>query len=242
MQTSLYVSTASQSVLQKQLEVIANNVANTNTIGFQAEGVDFKTLVSKTGESRTSYPSVSDVHHSDNQGVLKETGNSLDIALSGPGYFSIQTPHGTAYTRDGRIKIDQFGQLSTVNGYPVMDAGGSPILIQANGEPPKISDDGRVTQAGIPVANIGVFEVPRDQIDRRFENSSFFAKSAGVPIATGSETKIIQGFVESSNVNPMRELANLIAVTRSFEHAAKTIEKVDQSVAMSVRELGATSV
>lgn len=242
MQTSLYVSTASQNVLQKQLEIIANNVANANTVGFRAEGVDFETLVSKTGGSNTAYPSVSGVHYSNGQGVLKETGNDLDIALSGPGFFAIQTQQGIAYTRDGRMQIDAFGQLNSINGYPLLDAGGAPIVLQANGEPPQITVDGRITQAGVPVANIGVFEVPRDQLDRRFENSSFFSKSNGVPIAPGGETKVTQGFVEASNVNPMRELANLIAVTRSFDRAAKTIEKVDQSVAMSVRELGATSV
>ncbi|MFK5980433.1 MAG: flagellar basal-body rod protein FlgF [Rhizobiaceae bacterium] len=238
MQSSIFVSTAAQRVAQTQLVTIANNIANTNTVGFRAESVDFKSLISKTGNDPVHFPTVSKIHSSDTQGTLTETGNPLDVALSGKGWFALQTPAGVAYTRDGRIAMTPFGELRSVNGHAILDAGNAPIQLNPNGPTPEIASDGRIFQNGLQIANIGVFELDQSNFTSRYENSSFFSKIPGVPIVAGGTTSILQGHTESSNVNPMYELAKLISVTRSFEQAASTIEKADQTIGSAIRTLG----
>ena len=99
MESSLYVATAAQRVLQKQLVTVANNVANSTTVGFRAENVNFDSLVSKTSSEPVHFPAVGGLYASTVQGTLIETGNPLDVALSGDGMFAIMTPAGVAYTR-----------------------------------------------------------------------------------------------------------------------------------------------
>ena len=241
MQSSIFVSTAAQRVAQTQLVTIANNIANANTVGFRAESVDFKSLVSRAGDEPVHFPTVSKIHSSNSQGTLIETGNPLDLALSGEGWFALQTPAGTAYTRDGRMVMSPFGELRSVNGHPILDAGNAPIQLNPNGSKPEITPDGRIFQDGLQIANIGVFELDQSNFSGRYENSSYISRIPGVPIVAGGTTSVIQGRTESSNVNPMQELAKLISVTRSFEQAASTIEKADQTIGSAIRTLGSNS-
>lgn len=237
MQSSIFVSTAAQRVAQTQLETIANNIANANTVGFRAESVDFKSLVSNSDKEPVHFPTVSKIHSSDTQGTLQETGNPLDMAISGDGWFSIQTPAGVAYTRDGRMVMTPFGEIQSVNGHPILDAGGAPIQLNPNGPSPEIAADGRIFQDGLQIANVGIFELDQSNFTSRYENSSYFSKTPGIPLVAGGATSIQQGYTESSNVNPMQELAKLIAVSRSFEQAASTVRKADQAVGSAIRTL-----
>ncbi len=237
MDTSIYVVSAAQRTLQKQLVVIANNIANSNTTGFRAESIEFHSLVSQTGEEPVNYPIVATLHPSGENGSLQNTGNPLDMALSGDGWFAISTPAGTAYTRDGRMQINAFGELQTLEGYPILDASNAPLLIPASSGPPKIHKDGRIEVNGSLVGNIGVFEVDEGSMHSRFGNSGFFSTIQGVPIGIGAQTTIQQHFLEGSNVNPMREMANLITVSRSFESAASMAESADKAISKSINEL-----
>lgn len=239
MQSSIYVALAAQRVLQQQLVTIANNVANMNTAGFRAESVNFDSLVSNAEADGVSFPSVGKTAPSTQQGTLDATGNPLDISLSGPGWLAIQTPGGVAYTRDGRLKIDAFGELRTVNDHSLLDASLAPIIVNPVGGKLEISPDGRIRQDGQTIGDVGVFDVPEQSLNGRFENSAFYATTEGLPIAPGKETKIAQGFVESSNVDPIAQMANLIAVSRTFESLNSTIKDSEDAMSRSVRELGA---
>ena len=238
MESSLYVAVAAQRNMQKQLTVIANNIANMNTTGFRTENVDFKSIVSQQPNEDVYFPTAAKLYPSLEQGALEPTGNPLDVALTGSGWFSIATPQGPAYTRDGRFQISGLGELQTLQGFPVLDAGGSPIQLDPRSGPPDITADGRVLLNSRLVANIGVFEVSQDQLESRFTNSAFFASSPGIPLALDGNNAVKQGFVENSNVNPIKELANLIAITKGFESATSMIERADQSVSRAVSELG----
>lgn len=237
MQSSLYVAIAAQRVLQKQLETVAHNVANMNTVGFRAESIDFDSLVSNSEADGVNYPSLGRLQASDSPGTLERTGNPLDIALSGPGWFAIETPDGVAYTRDGRMQIDAFGELKTIDGHGMLDAAQAPILVNPNGGPIEISPDGRLVQDGRLVGNIGVFDVPTQNLAGRFENSAFFAAAEGNPIAPGVDTKISQGFVENSNVNPIAQMANMITISRMFESLNSSIDGSEQAMKRSIQEL-----
>ena len=237
MQSSLYVALAAQRVLQRQLETVAHNVANMNTVGFRAEEIDFDALISNAEPDGVNYPTLGKVMPSDAPGALEQTGNPLDIALSGPGWFAIQTPEGVVYTRDGRMQIDAFGELRTIDGHEMLDSSLAPILLNPNGGTIKISPDGRVMQDGRLVGNIGVFDVPQENLTKRYENSGFFAAVEGGPIAPGVDSKVSQGFVEASNVNPIGQMAKMIAIQRMFESLNASISDSEKTMQRSIQEL-----
>ena len=238
MESSLYVAAAAQRNMYKQLTVVANNIANMNTAGYRTENVDFKSIVSRTPKEDVHFPTIAKMYTSTQQGALQETGNPLDIAISGTGWLSINTPSGTAYTRDGRFQITAFGELQTLEGNAVLDAGGGPIQLDPRSGPPVISPDGRILSNGRVVGNIGIFEVPNETMIGRYSNSAIFTDRPGIPVAPGSNNSISQGFIENSNVNPLQELASLIAIQQTFTSATKLIDKADNTLSRSVNELG----
>ena len=237
MDTSIYVASAAQRTLQRQLVTIANNIANSNTVGFRAESVEFHSLVSRSGPDPVHYPTMGKIHPSLQNGELKNTGNPLDIALSGDGWFAIATPAGTAFTRDGRLEINAFGELQTLEGNAILDSSEAPIIIPTGDGMPTIHNDGRIIINENVVGNIGVFSVPKNSLSQRYSNSSFLSAAQGIPVSIGTTTSIQQGYVESSNVNPLRELVNLISVSRSFESSTSIVEKADSAISKSINEL-----
>lgn len=241
MEASLYMATAAQRIMDRQLEVVANNIANSNTVGYRAESVRFSQLVSTITPDNLNFPTLGALYTSQEQGTTTQTGNPLDAAIVGKGFFAIQTDSGVAYTRDGRLKVSTFGELTSIEGYPVLDAGGAPILLPNPNATPEIHSDGRIEANGRVVGNIGVFDLTNDDIASRIGNSGFLAKAQPPAIAPGTGTKIQQGFLESSNVVAIRELANLIEITKSFDSAVKVIEEADSTISKSVSELGRTS-
>lgn len=237
MESALYVATAAQRNIQKQLTVVANNIANMNTAGFRAENVDFNSIVSRVPNENVHFPTVAKLYPAVEQGTHILTDNPLDVAISGDAWFAISTEAGTVYTRDGRFQLNAFGELQTLSGYPVLDAGEAPIQINGTGVP-EIAKDGRILVDGRIAGNIGIFEVPVDSLVSRHSNSGFIASTPGLPVAAGNAITINQGFVENSNINPIKELGNLIAITKSYESASSLIDRVDQALSRSIRELG----
>ena len=241
MEASLYMATAAQRVMDKQLEVIANNIANSNTVGYRAESVQFQQLVSSATSDQLNFPTVGDLYTSQEQGTTSETANPLDLAIVGRGYFAIQTDAGLAYTRDGRLKVSNIGELTSIEGHPILDAGGAAILLPNPDIVPEIHSDGRIEANGRVIGNIGVFDLTNEDIQSRIGNSAFLAKADPPAIVPGRETKVQQGFLENSNVVAIRELANLIQITKSFDSAFKVVEEADSTIGKSISELGRTS-
>ena len=237
METSLHVAAAGQLKLRQQLTVVANNIANVNTAGFRAEIVDFKNIISRSSQEDVHFPVVSKLYPSLEQGSLERTDNPLDIALSGEGWFSISTPAGNAYTRDGRLTINSFGGLQTLEGYQILDAGGAPIQLDPKAEAPEILQDGRIVSKGQQLGNIGVFQLPAEALTSRYSNSAFLSSVAGIPTPIGNDVTINQGFIEQSNVSAVSELANLITITMAYENVSSIVGKVDDALNTAVREL-----
>ena len=238
MESSLYVAAAGQRNIQKQLTVVANNIANMNSAGFRAENVDFKSLISRTSQEDVHFPTVAKLYPAMEQGALQKTDNPLDVAISGEGWFAISTEAGTAYTRDGRFQINAFGELQTLQGHPVLDAGEAPIQLNANAGMPEILQDGRILSNGRLVGNLGIFQVEPENLASRLTNAAFISSVPGVAIAAGNGVSLNQGFVENSNVNPMKELGNLITITKAFDSVSSLVDRVDQTLSRSLNELG----
>ncbi len=174
-------------------------------------------------------------------GALVKTDNPLDFAVQGDGWFGILTPRGPAYTRDGRARIDESGTLRTLNGDPILDAGGAPILVDAAGGPLAVSADGMITQSGRRVAAIGLFAIdPRASLSRA-ENSGVVPDRPATPILEFTRDGIVQGAVEGSNVDPVREMTRLIDVTRAFDGVAAEASQSEASLQEAIKTLGSSA-
>jgi flagellar basal-body rod protein FlgF len=238
MHSSYYVSLSAQLALDKRMSTIAMNVANANTVGFRASGVSFETAISTAGATQTAYASSGSDFISMAQGPVTRTDNLFDVAVQGDAWLGIRTPAGVAYTRDGRMKMTENGELQTIDGFPVLDAGGSPIVIDPTAGPPMIFRDGMINQGDNQVGAIGLFAIDRGAALTRGPNSSVMPSIPARPVLEFSSNGVAQGFLENANVNPMTELTKLIATTRAFENVNGMYDTLDEAQKNAIRTLG----
>jgi flagellar basal-body rod protein FlgF len=241
MQSSLYVALSGQVALQKRLDTIANNIANMNTGGFRAEEVSFSTILSRAGANPTAFATSGENYISRKTGDLNSTGNPLDIAVQGDGWFALKTPDGVAYTRDGRLRMDNSGALVSVNNYPILDAGGSGVLLDPSAGPPTIAQDGMIVQNGVQIGAVGLYALAPSARLSRYDNSSVMSDQVATPVLDFANNGVIQGMSEGSNVNPVLEMTRMIAVSRAFESAGNAIQSTESSMQDAIKTLGATS-
>lgn len=241
MQSGLYVTLSAQVALERRLTTIAANVANQSTPGYRAEEVEFKTLVSKAGDVPVAFASQGDTYISRRSGVPSKTDNPLDVAVQGDSWLALQTPAGTVYTRDGRMRMQESGALVSVDGYPVLDAGNTPILLEPDGGPVTIAQDGMITQNSHQIGAIGIFSFDPAAKLKRYDNSGVTADKPATPVLDFTQNGIAQGFIEGANINPVLEMAKLIMVSRAFESINSATEGSETSLKDAIKTLGATS-
>ena len=238
MQDGLYVALSSQIALERRLNTIADNVANASTVGFRATGVKFEDVVSGVGEKSVSFASTGDTYLSTQSGSFRETGNPFDFAIRGDAWFGIETPAGTVMTRDGRFTMLETGQLVSIEGYPVLDAGGAPIQLDPRNGAPQAGADGVLRQDGQLVAAIGLYEFNPGTNFQRYGNSGIIPNGQPDPVVDRIDVGVAQGFVEDSNVNPILEMTRLIGVQRAFEQTAALMRSSGETFSEAVRTLG----
>ncbi|HWT30899.1 MAG TPA: flagellar basal-body rod protein FlgF [Propylenella sp.] len=241
MQSALYVTLSAQIALERRLDTIAKNVANVSTAGYRADEITFDAYLSGSGPDRVAFASQGETYISRQAGPVSHTGNPLDVAVEGDSWFAIGTPRGPAYTRDGRMRMLESGALHTVAGYPVLDVGGAPIVLNADGGAPSIARDGMITQDGQQIGAIGLFSIDPSSPLERFENSAVIPARPAVPILDFTSAGILQGYVEGANVNPVMEMTKLILVSRAFESASALIQQTESSLQEGIRTLGEPS-
>jgi flagellar basal-body rod protein FlgF len=241
MQSSLYVALSGQVALQKRLDTIANNIANMNTGGYRAEEVSFASLLSKQGKTPTAFATAGEDYVSRRTGEMVSTGGPLDVAVQGSGWFALRTADGVAYTRDGRLHMDEGGALLSVTNAPILDAGGATIQLDPAGGAPTISQDGMISQNGVQAGAIGLFTIDPAARLSRSSNSSVIPDIPASPVLDFTSDGIMQGMAEGSNVNPVLEMARMINVSRSFESASNAIQSSENSLQDAIKTLGATS-
>ena len=241
MQSNLYVSLSGQLTLQRRLDTIANNLANVSTAGFRSEEVKFDSLISRTGADPVAFATKGETYLSREPGALVKTDNPLDVAVQGDAWLGINTPTGTVYTRDGRMKILPTGELVTLNNYPVLDVGLAPLVLDPRGGDVSIARDGMITQNGQQVGAIGLFAIDENVRLTRFENSGVIPEKPATPVLDFTRSGVVSGFIERGNVNPVMEMTNLITVTRAFEAIAASIDKSEKSLEEAIRTLGSNS-
>lgn len=241
MRDSLYVALSAQMALERRLDTIADNVANANTVGFRATGVKFEDVVSGAGQKSVSFASSGKTYLSGAHGSLSETGNPFDFAIQGDAWFAIDTPAGTVMTRDGRFSMNENGELMSLEGHPVLDAGGAPIQLDPRNGPPKAGADGSLRQNDQLVGSIGLYNFDPGENFVRYGNSGIVPARTPEPVTDRSDVGMAQGFVEESNVNPVMEMTRLIMVQRAFENTAALIRQTDSSTDEAIKTLGSKS-
>jgi flagellar basal-body rod protein FlgF len=238
MQPAFYVTLSSQVALDKRLTTIAENVANAATIGYRATGVSFDTMLSKASPTPTAYATAGADFISRAPGALSKTDNPLDLAVVGDAWFAIQTPQGVAYTRDGRFKMLETGDVQTLLGHPVLDAGNAPIVLDPTAGAPMIFRDGMIQQGDRQFGAVGLFQIDGAATLRRGENSSVVPSIPATPIVNFTLNGVAQGHLENANISPVSELTKLILAHRSFDNAAAAYDMLDASQRAAVRTLG----
>jgi len=213
-------------------------VANAGTVGFRATGIRFEDLVSGLGSNSVSFASTGDTYIADKAGSLRETGNPFDFAIQGNAWFGIETPGGIVMTRDGRFTMLETGELVTLEGHPVLDAGGAPILLDPQAGPPEASADGMLRQNGQPIGAIGLYEFNPGTNFVRYGNSGIVPQTPPQPIVDQPDTGIAQGFLEESNVNALQEMAYLIQVQRTFDNVATLMRDSETALKDAIMTLG----
>ena len=239
MQNGLYVSLSAQLALSQRLETVAANVANMNTVGYRAESVTFETQLARAGVNRLSYVAPAATTLNLQSGGLNKTDNPLDVAVQGDGWLAIQTGGKTAYTRDGRLQISATGALENLNGDPVLDAGGAPILVDPAAGPPSIATDGMIAQNGKQIGALGLYAIDPGAKLKRAKGSAVIPDKPATPILDFTRDGIVQGYTENANVNPIQEMAKLITLTRTFDNVNSEVNQTETSLQDAIKELGA---
>jgi flagellar basal-body rod protein FlgF len=248
MDNTMYVGLSKQVLLQRELDVVANNLANMDTTGFKVEslmsatesGAPARTLgVTQPAQFAVDNGVVRDF----TQGSMTQTGAPLDLAIAGTGFFQIQTADGTRYTRDGRFTTNAQSQLVTQNGDPVLDPSGSPISINPQGDPPVIGRDGTITQtvAGQPnaqvVGQVGV--VTFDNLsDLSKEGGGLYSLSSNQPAKAATSAVVQQGMLEGSNVQPIIQMTDMIRIQRAYEMVSQMMSSTADLSTSAIQQLG----
>ncbi|SIQ56193.1 flagellar basal-body rod protein FlgF [Rhizobium sp. RU20A] len=238
MQTGLYVALSSQVALERRINTLADNVANASTAGFRGTQVKFDEVLASTGASRTAFVSPGEEYLDTNTGGFKQTGNSLDVAIKGDAYFQIQTPSGAALTRDGRFSMAPDGSLISTMGFPVLDIGGGPIQLNANGGEIRIGADGVIRQGEQQVAQIGLFEADFSRGFTRVQNSGIIPVAEPQAVVDNMAVGVAQGYIEESNVNPIQEMSQLINIQRAFDSISSLMRDTEQTFGKAIETLG----
>jgi flagellar basal-body rod protein FlgF len=227
MDNSSYTSLTRQSGLLREMQVIANNIANAATTGYRQEGLVFaEHIAALEGEAPSLTMATANVRNvSLQQGGLTQTGATFDLAIEGPGFFLIETPGGERLSRAGNFTPSAAGELVTPDGHRLLDGGGAPVFAPADAGPITISGDGTMSANGQPIAQIGLYE-PADPTDLVRESGVLFRSDTGVLPVDGSA--VLQGFLEDSNVDPIGQIARMIEVQRAYELGQNFLDKEDQ--------------
>ncbi|MFT5629119.1 MAG: flagellar basal-body rod protein FlgF [Gammaproteobacteria bacterium] len=237
MENATYAGITRQNGLMSEMRTIANNIANASTTGFKAEEVMFSEHVKRLGGDNASLSmATANVRHTVQvQGGLSQTGGTFDLAIEGDGFFLVETPGGQRLTRSGAFTPNGDGDLVTMDGYPVLDAGGAPVFVPQGAGPIGISPDGTMSAGGQPIGQIGLV-VPNNPAQMIRESGTLFDARDGFDIAPNG--RMMQGFLEDSNVNPITQIGRMIEVQRAYELGQTFVEKEDERIRSVIKAIG----
>jgi len=242
MDNALYVGLSRQLTLRRELDIVANNIANANTTGFKAEELMVRTEPARPartlgGSNPVKFVLDDGVARDFSQGAMTKTGGDFDLAIEGQGFFKVQTAGGERYTRDGRFTTNPEGKLVTQGGAPVLDEGGGEILIDPKLGAVSIGKDGLVSQGQVRVGKIGIVST-QDLSALRKDGDNLYRNVANVTLQPAPSAVVHQGMLESSNVQSVVQITKLIEVQRAYESMAKMMDNTAELTRSAVERLG----
>jgi flagellar basal-body rod protein FlgF len=245
MDNAQLISLSRQIALQRQMDVVANNLANINTTGFRAEQIMFAEAQMPLASRNDTFGYVDPplaftedwaTMHDLSPGSIVQTGNPLDVALQGDGFLAVETPAGERWTRAGALQIDAEGVLVDLDGNPVLSEGG-PIKFGSEETDITIAPDGAVLTPEGSKGKLRLVEFDNAQMLAR-EGDNLF--SGGTPLPATS-TRVLQGAIERSNVSGVAEMTEMIRVSRAYESLAGIMQQQDETMRAAIQQLGGLS-
>ncbi len=231
-----YTTLTRQAGLMREMQAVANNIANISTTGFRREGIIFSEYVKRMeGAPSLSMASASARVVDLSQAGVSQTGGAFDFAIQGDGFFMVETPQGNKLTRAGSFTPSDSGELVNNDGHRLLDIGGAPIFVPPDAGIVALAEDGTLSAGGVPLARVGLWQ-PSDINDLQHTGGTLFSADKGLEPAEGG--LILQGYLEESNVNPLSEIARMIDVQRAYELGQTFLDREDERVRGVISTLG----
>jgi flagellar basal-body rod protein FlgF len=253
MSGDMYIAAAGALACEKRLQIISNNLANANTVGFKMDEGYFKqidpndpalqTLGSVDPESRADlFWTNFSVYTDHSNGAWKHTGSDFDLALEGDGFFCVQKPDGVHYTRKGDFTLNADGVLVTRNGWPVLGEGGE-ITVTSNKNPNQyakfaVDEQGNVSVDGRQVDTLRIVNIADLARLTKAGDTLFKPPAGGAAEIRAANCRISQGFIELSNVNAVKMMTEMIEVMRGYESYQKVIQAADEADSKAINQIG----
>jgi flagellar basal-body rod protein FlgF len=252
MENALLIGLSRQTALQRELDVVANNIANVNTTGFKADGTAFSEYLPSNASAegfampdrRISLVQDRTTWHDMSQGTVQQTGGPLDVAIDGEGMLVVQTARGERYTRNGALQINNLGELVTTAGDKVLGDSG-PIVLQLTDRDVAITKNGTIKvregQSLNSDSTRGKLRLVTfaDPQQLRKDGASTFAAPNGVtptPVPD-ADAHVVQGAIEKSNVRPVIEMTRMIELTRAYTEVATLLQQQSDLRKNSIQQL-----
>jgi flagellar basal-body rod protein FlgF len=242
MDATSYVTLSHMTALRRQMDMIANNLANMSTSSYKAEKPLFTQFLNPTdqatdqpaGDDAIAYVEDFGVVRNLQTGTISPTGNPLDVAINGEGYYQIETAEGVRYSRAGIFSLSAQGEIVTRDGDRLLDDAGQPLQIPQGTRTITISTDGTVSADNLPVGRIVPVAFENERALKKLPGGLYETDQQPTPLETFD---LRQGMVEGSNVQPVLEMTNMIEVSRAYQTAQKFVEQEHQRVKTAIGKL-----
>jgi len=242
MDNALYVGLSRQMVLRREMDIVANNIANADTSGFKVESLMTKEqpgppAFTLQGPKPVKFVAADGVARDFGQGGLRRTDAPLDLAIEGQGFFKVTTKDGDRYTRDGRFRTDDLGRLTTQAGQTVADEGGGEITLDLQKGQITIAPDGTVSQGSERVGKVGVYKFDTLSVLEK-KGDNLLANTSNSQPAPAIDAKVRQGMLEESNVKPILEITRMIEVSRAYEQVTRMMDSQSELTRSTITRMG----
>jgi flagellar basal-body rod protein FlgF len=242
MDNALYVGLSNQVVLRRQMDIVANNIANADTTGFKVESLMTKETPAAPaftlgGPRPVKFVTADGVARDFSQGGLRKTDAPFDVAIEGQGFFKVTTKAGDRFTRDGHFRMDDNGRLTTQAGDPVADTSGAEITIDPTRGPISIASDGTISQGADTLNKIGVYKFDTLGALSKSGDNLYENTSNQQPTAT-TDSKVRVGMLESSNVQPLLQITRMIEVSRAYEQITQIMSSQSDLTKEAITRMG----
>lgn len=239
MQTPSLILLSRQSALQRTVEVLANNIANANTTGFKSQQMLLQThRLQPTFKEELNFVVDRATVRDAATGPMVRTGNELDFALQGAGYFAVRAAEGVRYTRNGSFSMNSDGELVNQDGLPVLSSDGQNIAIPADANEVTLDSTGRLLTDRGEVGRLQVKSFANEQAMIEVGNGLYDAKQEGTD---ATDTRVVQGAIEQSNVKPVVEMIRVNEAVRAYQQTATLLQSEHDRLRNAIRSLGRVS-